>query len=274
MSRGACRPLNTHCQEQPRRPLANSSLVTDATRFDGQTVLITGSSRGIGAATARIVRERDGEVVLHGRTETDALHELATELDAQLIVADVADRAAAGRAVQELLDRGPVHALVNAAGMIRPKPFEDLTDEDWIDDYRVNVLGTAHFCQAVLPAMRDAGYGRVVNVSSTRGLEHIAAFRGVPYSSSKAAVRNLTAALAKGYAPHVLVNCVAPGFTVTDMSSTWSPEMWQHAKTALVGRPADAREPAEAIAFLASRAASFITGQTVLVDGGYGASGK
>ena len=102
----------------------------------------------------------------------------------------------------------------------------------------------------------------------------MASARGMAYSLSKAAVVNLTSALAKEVAPHITVNAVAPGFTMTDMSKTWNDTVRDQVKTALLGRAAEPEEIAEAILFLASDSASFITGQTLQVDGGYEISGK
>jgi len=115
-------------------------------------------------------------------------------------------------------------------------------------------------------------YGRIVNIASIRAFGSTS---GRPaYSASKAAVMNLTSVLAKEFAPDILVNAVAPGFIETPMSKVWDEEIWKKIKTALLGRVGQPKEIAEAILFLASDKASFITGQTIIVDGGYSISGK
>ena len=154
------------------------------------------------------------------------------------------------------------------------EPFIEASDENWLENYQTNFLGTVHVIQSVLPSMLANGYGSIVNVSSIRGERTMASNRGMAYSASKAAVINLTAGLAKEYAPAVRVNSVAPGFTLTDMSKTWNDTVRNQVKTALLGRGAEPEEIAEAILFLASDKASFITGQTLDVDGGYEISGK
>jgi 3-oxoacyl-[acyl-carrier protein] reductase len=241
------------------------------TDIKGKHLLITGSARGIGAAVARLATQRGARVTLHGKAESPALAELATELKAPFVTFDVGDRAAVHAALGKL---GPLDALVNSAGIVRPKPFLELTEEDTLAEYRTNVLGTIYCCQAVLPAMKARGSGAVVNVSSIRGMAAMAAARGTVYSMTKAAILNLTAALAKEYAPEVNINAVAPGFTATEMAQTWSEGVWQQARSSLKGAPAQPEQIAEAILFLASPAASFITGQTLLVDGGYAIAGK
>lgn len=241
-----------------------------------RVIFITGSSRGIGAATARLASRNGWQVALHGRQETPALLALAQELDAPIFQADVTHQSA----IQEAITKAHQHfdqidALINAAGIVRPKPFLEMTPEDWSAEYQTNVLGTVFACQAVVPLMQEQeNGGRIVNVASIRGLSPTASARGMAYSMSKAAIINFTECLAKAYAPKVIANAVSPGFTATDMSKTWNDAVWQQARSALAGRPAEPSEIAEALLFLASPKSSFITGQTLLVDGGYTMAGK
>lgn len=241
-----------------------------------KVILITGSSRGgMGAAAARIAAEQGAKVVLHGRVETDELKALAQELDCDYILCDVTDKSAVEASVAETVEKqGRIDALINCAGMAASAPFLESEDEHWIDVFKVNVMGTVHFIQAVAPHMLKAKSGRIVNVSSIRGVENMASSRITAYSASKAAVNNLTAALAKEFAPYITVNAVAPGFTMTHMSKGWTEAVHAQVKTALLERAAQPEELAETMIFLASDKARFITGQVLVVDGGYGIAGK
>lgn len=210
-------------------------------------------------------------MILHGSKDSNELKKLAKELDSSYIHCNVADKKAVEEAVSELKE---VDALVNCAGIVRPKPFLETTEEDWLNEYRTNVLGTVNFIQAIVPIMKKNSGGRIVNVASIRGHSSMASNRGSSYSTTKAAIRNLTASLAKEFAPKIAVNAVSPGFTATDMSKSWNEAVWNQVKTALLARAGEPEEIAEAILFLASDKASFVTGQTLLVDGGYEISGK
>lgn len=243
--------------------------------LEGHTVFITGSSRGIGAAAARLAASQGAKVIIHGRSHGDSLSQLADELDAAVVVFNVANRDAVHAAADELFGTfSKIDALINCAGWVNIKPFEELTEEDWLREFRVNLFGMGYVCQAILPKMREAGYGRVVNVGSLRSLQQLAAPRGVAYSTSKAAVLSMTTALAKEYAPQVNVNAVCPGFIETEMSHSWDDAVWQKARSALVGRVGTSEEVAELLVFLASKKSSFITGQTIVIDGGYSVAGK
>jgi len=238
-----------------------------------KVIFITGSSRGIGAATARLAKEYGATVILHGHTESEHLKSLAQELGFQHYVCDVTD----GKAVQETVDQvvkdhGKIDALVNCAGITNRAKFMESTDELWLEIFKVNVLGTVHFCQSVIPHMQKVQRGRIVNIASIRA--HGATSGRPSYSVTKAGTMNLTAVLAKDLAPHITVNAVSPGFTETDMSKTWDEVVWKQVNSALLGRVGQPKEIAEMILFLASDRASFITGQTFLVDGGYSLSGK
>jgi 3-oxoacyl-[acyl-carrier protein] reductase len=237
--------------------------------LNDKVVLISGSSRGIGAATARLAKGYGADVVLHGHSESVQLKELAKELSARYITCDVADENEV-RAAFKNIER--VDVLINCAGITSPASFSETTDEDWLQVFRVNVLGTVHFCKAVIPLMQKNGSGRIVNISSIRGYG-ITSGRAI-YSASKAAIINLTCSLAKEYAPQIAVNVIAPGFTRTDMAKTWNEKIWKQVEQALLGRIGEPNEIAEAICFLGSDKASFIVGQTILVDGGYSISGK
>jgi 3-oxoacyl-[acyl-carrier protein] reductase len=185
----------------------------------------------------------------------------------------VSDPSVAKQIVDQVIQTmGRIDGLINCAGITEPTEFLDTTDDHWLKVFKVNVLGTVHFCQEVIPHMQKQKYGRIVNVSSIRGYG-LTSGRPV-YSASKAAIINLTASLAKDFAPDIAVNSVAPGFTETDMSKTWSEKVWQQVNQSLLARVAQPKEIAEALLFLVSDRASFITGQTLLVDGGYTLSGK
>ncbi|MDB5182617.1 MAG: family NAD(P)-dependent oxidoreductase [Candidatus Saccharibacteria bacterium] len=241
-----------------------------------KTVLITGSSRvGMGAAAARLAFEQGAKVILHGRVMTDELKALSQELKCDYVLCDVADKLAVEAVVKEIIEKvGRIDALINCAGMAAAEPFLKSSDEHWIEVFKVNVLGTVHFIQAVAPYMLKAKTGRIVNVSSMRGIENTSSARIPAYSASKAAVNNLTAVLAKEFAPYVAVNAVAPGFTMTHMSNAWTEAVHTQVKNALLERAAQPEEVAEVMIFLASDKAAFITGQVITVDGGYGMAGK
>jgi 3-oxoacyl-[acyl-carrier protein] reductase len=241
--------------------------------LENKVVLITGSARGIGAAAAERAKEYGADVILHDKEESESLKALAKKLGARFIVADVSDKGAVSKAIGALKAKR-IDVLVNCAGMAEPMPFLEANDDHWLRLFKVNLLGIVHFCQAVVPLMLKQKYGRIVNIASIRGHEALASNRTAAYSVTKAAVINLTVSLAKEYAPHIAVNAVSPGYTATDMAKTWNDAVRAQIKTSLVGRAAEPKEIAEAILFLASDRASFITGQVLLADGGYTVSGK
>lgn len=243
--------------------------------FENKVVLVTGSSRGIGAATARRAAQYGATVVVHGSRESDELAHVAKELDAFSVAFDVGDKAAVDAAFSSVIERlGKIDALINVAGMVNRKPFLEMTDDDWMPELRTNLFGVAHTCQAVIPAMLQNGGGRIVNVASMRGHTPTVSAKGPSYSASKAGVISMTIGLAKQFAPTITVNSVSPGYTQTDISKSWTPDQFVDAENALVGRIAQPEEIAEAILFLASDRASFITGQNLVVDGGFGLTVK
>lgn len=241
--------------------------------LEGKTVLITGSSRGIGEATAKLAKEYGAKVILHGKSDSKQLKTLVKQLDADYIVCDVADKGAVEKEVTRIINKvAKIDALVNCAGAAVSKTFMETGDNIWLEMFRVNLLGTVHFCQAVIPHMQKTGHGRIVNIASIRG--HQVTSSSPAYSAAKGAVINLTSSLAKQVAPEIAVNAVSPGFINTDMTKIWTDRVWAQAKSSLLGRLGEPTEIAEVILFLASEKASFINGQTIIVDGGYTIAGK
>ncbi len=240
-----------------------------------QTVLITGASRGIGRAAAAAFARNGYNVAVNYCKSKEKATDLADELNGYGVMAaayqaDVSDKTAVGemfrKAEQEL---GRISVLVNNSGIAEQILFSDITEEKWDRMFAVNVKGTYNCTQAALPSMIHEKYGRIINVSSMWGIS--GASCEVHYSASKAALIGFTKALAKEVGlSGITVNCIAPGVIGTDMNSAISGEILEELKedTPLnrIGTPEDV---AAAILFLASDKASFITGQTLSVDGGF-----
>ena len=254
--------------------------MSDPFRLDGRTVIVTGASRGIGAEVARGVSVRGGGVVLVARS-ADALEELARSLPgpAVAVPGDVADTMVAGEALDAAEELGgALWGLVNNAG-INPayQPVTETPLSAWDEVLQVNLLGAAAFARAVGRQLAAAGSGgRIVNLSSVGALTGLPSIG--PYNASKAALDALTRTLAVELGPvGVLCNSIAPGTIATEMVEglmTANPALREKfvAKSPLgrVGSPAEAAWP---IVFLLTDAASFITGQTLVVDGGRLAAG-
>ena len=253
--------------------------MTDPFSLAGRTVIVTGASRGIGAEVARGVSERGGGVVLVARSG-DALEELAAELPgpALCVAGDVADTDTAAAAVAAGEELGGLWGLVNNAG-INPHyhPVVETPLSEWDEVLRVNLLGAAAFARAVGRHLAAAGGGgRIVNLSSIAGLTGLPNIG--PYNASKAALDALTRTLAVELGPAgVLCNSIAPGTIATEMVEglmAANPALRERlvAKSPL-GRIGTVDEAAWPIIFLLTDAASFITGHTLLVNGGRLAAG-
>lgn len=230
-----------------------------------KTALITGAARGIGAATARALAADGWRVIVNYSKSRAEARALAAELGGVAVCADVADDAA----VKAMIDAaGRIDLLVNNAGVSYYGLLTDMTPEECRELLDVNIGGAVACCRYVLPQMISRKSGSIINVSSIWGLR--GASCEVMYSASKAAIIGLTRALAKEVGPSgIRVNCVAPGAIETDMLSGFSVEdkaaIAQGTPLLRLGAPED---PAGLIAFLASDAAGFITGQVICSDGG------
>jgi gluconate 5-dehydrogenase len=245
----------------------------------GRTALVTGSSRGLGRVIARGLGQAGARLVLNGR-HPEALSEAQAALAKEGIAAEVAcfdvtDAPAVDAAAREIDARvGPVHVLVNNAGINLRGDFADLPDDAWRDVLAVNLGGVFHVCRAMGRGMLERRQGKVINICS---LLSEAARPGVtPYAASKGAVKMLTRALAVEWAPYnVQVNGIGPGYFVTEMTMGLrnDPErdQWVKGRTP-AGRWGRPEELVGAAVFLASPASSFVTGQIIYVDGGWLAS--
>lgn len=239
-----------------------------------KTVVITGASRGIGAACARLFAREGWAVAVNYRNSREKAEALAAAICreggvALAIPADIGNAAEVealfSTAEKEL---GTVEALVNNAGIAQQKLFTDLTEEEWDELFRVDVKGVFLCCRRALPGMIRRQKGCIVNISSMWG--QVGASCEVHYSAAKAAVIGLTKALAKEAGPSgIRVNCIAPGVIQTEMNGHLSPEVLEELREEtpleILGTPEDV---AKSALFLCSPESSFITGQVLGVNGG------
>ena len=240
-----------------------------------KVALITGSSRGIGRAEA-IKLAHDGYAVCINCVEREDKAQEAVEqlvsggCEAMWYKADVADAAAVKQMVTEVEKTlGAVTLLVNNAGIAKQCLFQDMTEDYWKRIFDVNLNGAFNTIQAVLPHMLHEHSGCIINTSSIWG-QHGASCE-VAYSATKHAIIGLTRSLAQELAPtNIRVNCVAPGVIDTDMVQVLGEEtlaaLAEDTPAGRLGRPEDI---AAVVSFLASEAASFITGQVITSDGGF-----
>jgi 3-oxoacyl-[acyl-carrier protein] reductase len=239
----------------------------------GRVGLVTGGATGLGRATCLELARRGLDVCVNYASSSGPAAEVAALVEAEgaravAIQADVGDAAAVESLVRETSERlGPVSVLVANAGITEYVPLaevERLTPELWERILRVNVVGAFLCAQAVAPAMREQGFGRIVVVSSNSALGGTGS--SIPYVVSKGALLTLTICLARALAPHVLVNAVAPGWMLTPWVDKYLPAELAQELAESPTEPADVDDVARLVADLAGNAS--VTGQVVVADRG------
>jgi 3-oxoacyl-[acyl-carrier protein] reductase len=243
----------------------------------GRVVLVTGSSRGIGAEVAVKAAAEGARVAVHYHRSADAAARTLARVrregaEAERFGADIGDGEEAEQLVASVIDRfGRVDALVNNAGRTLVGPFLEIAAADWDEVVRTDLTAAFHTCRAVLPSMVERGDGTIVNIASRLG--QIGVAETAAYSAAKAGLIGLTRALAREFGPRgIRVNAVAPGVTITEMTTELaeSEEGRRRLRDMPLGRFGRADEVADAVIFLLSDASSLFLGQTLNPNaGGY-----
>jgi len=245
--------------------------------LDGHVAIVTGASRGLGKEAAEGLAEAGAKVVIAAR-RAQWLEPTAREFEDRgfEVLAHLCDIAVAEQtqalAAAALERYGRVDILVNNAGISWNAPYEAMPVDAWRKVLETNVIGTQNMTRAVLPAMRQQGYGKIINIASIMGLIGVPReiLEAASYTASKGALIALTRELAVHYAPHgVRVNALAPGFFPTRLSAAVVERAGDRIKSVTpLGRLGEAGEMKGAVVFLAAPASDYITGQILAVDGG------
>lgn len=241
-----------------------------------KNVLVTGGSRGIGEAISREFARKGYDVIINFKSSIDRAEELKEELEAEygvsvmLAQADITDEVSVENMIDDIVTEfGKIDVLVNNAGIVIDREFDERTVQDWKETLNVNLIAPFLLTKLVGAEMLKQEHGSIVNISSTNGINTYYP-TSVDYDASKAGIISLTYDSAVQYAPNVRVNCVAPGWVNTEMNDEL-PEDFVKSETEriLVKRFAEPEEIAKAVYFLASEDASFINGTVLKVDGGW-----
>jgi len=249
-----------------------ASVSSSGNRVAGKVALITGATRGMGPVHGKLLAEHGARVILSGRDDTAGEATAATlraeGLDVRYMHLDVTRGADWSTAIERIeRDYGRLDVLVNNAAMVGNANVLDCQLDEWNAVIAVNQTGTFLGIKHAAPAMRRAGGGSIINVSSVLGT--LGTESGIAYHASKAAVHLITRAAAVTLAPQIRVNCIVPGITATDMGASLGAERLKERLAAYpMGRAALPIEVAYGVLFLASDESSFVTGADFRIDGG------
>jgi 3-oxoacyl-[acyl-carrier protein] reductase len=240
-------------------------------RLEGKTALVTGGGRGIGQAIALRMAREGARVAIVGPHRNTLDDTVAKGKGIEAIVGDVTKPADVDAAMAQFMKKlGRIDVLVNNAGGTDPKPFLEKTAADWMRTWELNVVSAFLCAQAAAKPMLAAKKGTIINIASIRGVGHAGREPIMDYSAAKAGMISFTQTLAKQLAPHITVNAVGPGHTKTDI---WKKLPADVKEKMLAGTPlarfAEPQDIANAVVFFASDEAGFITGQHLVVDGGF-----
>lgn len=242
--------------------------------FENKVALVTGSSKGIGAAIVKRLAKKGCNVVINYKNNRDEALELQkyiNQYDVKSIIvgADISDEFEVSRMIGKIIDTfGKIDILVNNAAIAIDTIYEDKTAENFKRTLDVNLIGTFLVCKYASKYMLEQGSGKIINISSTNGIDTYYP-ESLDYDASKAGVISLTHNLAKQLAPNITVNSVAPGWINTPMNEGLTDEFRNNeSKKILLGRFGEPEEVAKVVTFLASDAASYINNSIIRVDGG------
>jgi 3-oxoacyl-[acyl-carrier protein] reductase len=244
-------------------------------KLKNKVALVTGSSRGIGRATALLFAKEGAKIIVNCSKSEDKAKKVVEEIkklgsDAISLKCDVSqEQEVKGMMAEAIKKFGKIDILVNNAGIVYDIPLFEKTVEQWDKTLGVNLKGVFLCSKYASENMKKNGSGTIINISSSNGLNTTSP-ESADYDASKAAVINLTKSLAEELAPNIRVNAIAPGWVDTEMNKDLPKDfIKEERKKTFMKRFADPKEIANVALFLASEEASFMTGSNVLVDGGY-----